>query len=86
MVHTSPVKLLTFYYRVSCIMGFPGGSAVKNPPLNAGDMGSVPGSGRSPEERNSNSLLYSCLENLVDTGAWRATVHGVIKSLIQPGD
>ena len=70
----------------TCIMGFPGGSAVKNPPLNAGDMGSVPGSRISPEEGNSNSLQYSCLENLVDTGPWRATVHGVIKSLIQPGD
>ena len=61
-------------------MGFPGGSAVKNPPLNAGDMGSVPGSGRSPEERNSNSLQYSCLENPIDRGAWQAMVHRVAES------
>ena len=56
---------------------------VKNPPANAGDMkdaGSVPGSGRSPGGRNGNLLQYSCLENPMDRGAWRATVHGVAKS------
>ena len=47
-------------------MGFPGGSVVKNPPANAGDSGSIPGSGRSPEEGNGNLLLYSGLENSMD--------------------
>ena len=42
--------------------GFPGGSTIKNPPANAGDVGSVPGSGKSPGEGNGNPLQYSCLE------------------------
>ena len=61
-------------------LGFPGGSAVKNPPANAGDMGSIPGSGRSPGEGNGNPLQYSCLENPMHRGAWGATVHGVSES------
>ena len=53
---------------------------VKNPPASAGDMGSVPESGRFPEEGNSNLLQYSCLGNPMDRGAQRATVHnGVVK-------
>ena len=56
--------------------GFPGGLVVKNPPANAGDTGSIPGSGRLPGEGNSNPLQYSGLRNLMDRGAWRATVHG----------
>ena len=62
---------------------FPGGSAVKNPPANAGDvtdLGSVPGSGRSPGGRNGNLLQYSGLENPLDRGAWRATVQGITKN------
>ena len=50
---------------------------VKNPPANAGDVGLNPGSGRSPGEGNGNPLQYSCLENLIDRGAWQATVHGL---------
>ena len=50
--------------------GFPGGSAVKNLPANEGDMGWIPGSGRSPGEGNGNPLQYSCLENPTDRGAW----------------
>ena len=53
---------------------------VKNQPANAGDagdVGSIPGSGRSPGERNGYPFHYSCLENSMDRGAWRATVHGV---------
>ena len=50
-------------------MGFPGGSVVKNLPANAGDMGSIPGSGRSLEEGNGNPLQYSCLDNPMDRGA-----------------
>ena len=52
---------------------------VKNPPANAGDLGSVPGSGRSPGEGNGNPLRYSCLENPMDRGALQATVHGFAK-------
>ena len=47
---------------------------------NAGDPGSIPGSGRSPGEGNGNPLQYSCLENPMGRGAWWATVHGVAKS------
>ena len=50
---------------------------VKNLPANAGEVGSMPGSGRSPGEGNGNPLQYSCLENPMDSGAWGATVHGV---------
>ena len=51
-------------------MGFPSGSAVNIPPVNERDVGSVPGSGRSSGEGNSNPLQYSCLGNPVDRGAW----------------
>ena len=50
---------------------------------NAGDLGSIPGLGRSPGEGNGNPLQYYCLENLIDRGAWQATVHGVAKSWTQ---
>ena len=60
-------------------MGFPGGLTVKNPPVNAGDTGSIPGSGRSPGGGNGHPLQYSCLENPMDRGAWWAAVHGVTK-------
>ena len=63
-------------------MGFPGGSDSKESTCNAGDKGSIPGLGRSPEEGNSNPLQYSCLENPMDGEAWQATVHGVTKSQI----
>ena len=53
---------------------------VKNLPANAGDAGLNPGSGRSPREGNGNSLLYFCLDNSIDRGAWQAIVHGVTKS------
>ena len=49
--------------------GFPGGSVIKNLPASVGDMGSIPGSGRSPEEENGNSFKYSCLGNPMDRGA-----------------
>ena len=63
------------------LMSFPGSSIVKNLPAKAGDMDSIPGSGRSPGEGNGNPLQYSCLGNPVDRGAWPATVHGVTKEL-----
>ena len=56
---------------------------VKNPPANAGDvrdLGSIPGSGKSPGGENDNPIQYSCLENSVDRGTWRVTVHGVAKN------
>ena len=74
--------LLTLYYR-----GFPGGSEVKSYASNAGDLGSIPGSGRSPGEENGNPLQYSCMENPMDGGAWWATlVHGVAKSRTRLSD
>ena len=61
-------------------LGFPGGAEVKASAFNAGDLGLFPGSGRSPGEGNGSPLQYSFLENPMDGGAWRATVHGVAKS------
>ena len=49
---------------------------VKNPPANAGDVGLIPRSGRSPREGNGNPLQYSCLRNLMNGGDWQAVVHG----------
>ena len=66
--------------RVIC---FPGGSVVKNPHADAGDagdMGSIPASGRSPGGRDDNPFQYSCLENSMDREAWRATVRRVVNS------
>ena len=65
---------------------FPGGLDGKASAYNAGDPGSIPGSGRSPVEGNGNPLQYSCLENPMDGGAWWATVHGVTKSPTQLSD
>ena len=53
---------------------------VKNIPTNAGDMGLIPGLGRSPGERNDNPLKCSCLGNPMDRGAWQAMVHGITES------
>ena len=58
-------------------VGFPGGSVVKNPPANAGGVGSIPRLGRSPGEGNGKPLWCSCLENPMDRGTWWATVHRV---------
>ena len=66
-----------------CVYGFPGGSDGKESACNAGEPGSIPGSGRSPEEGHGNPLQYSCLENPMDRGAWRATVQGISKSQTQ---
>ena len=65
---------------------FPGGSGGKESTCNAGDLGLIPGLGRSPGEGNGNPLQYSCLENSVDGGVWWATVHGVTKSWTQLSD
>ena len=63
----------------SVLKGFPGGSVVKNLPANVGDTSSISGLGRSPGEGNGCSLQYSCLENPRGKGAWRATVHGILR-------
>ena len=62
---------------MNCVLGFPGGSDGKESSCNAGDLGSIPGLGRSPGEANSYPLQYSGLENSMDRGAWQATVHGL---------
>jgi len=62
--------------------GFLGGSEGKESTCNAGDLGLIPGSERSPGEGNTNPLQYSCLENSMDRGAWRVTVYGIAKSWI----
>ena len=59
---------------------FPGGTDGKESACNAGNLGSIPGSGRSPREGNGYPLYYSCLENPMDRGAWQALVHRVVQS------
>ena len=78
--------LLTSFMYVSLARASQVALVVKNPPANAGgrrDAGSIPGSGRSPGEGHGNPLWYPCLENPMDRGAWRATVHRVTKSQTQ---
>ena len=60
-------------------MLFPAGTVVKTPPANAGDMGSILGSGRSPGGGNGNPIQDSCVENSTDSGAWWAIVHSVTR-------
>ena len=75
----SELPFFFFFLRDIChiLLGFPRGTVVKNPPANAGDArdtGSIPGSGRSHGEGNDSSFQYSCLENPMDRGAWRAAL------------
>ena len=75
------VHLFIVHSFILCqIPGFPDGSDSKVSAHNAGDPDSIPGLRRSPGEGNGNPLQYSCLENIMDGGAWWATVHGVAKS------
>ena len=67
-------------------MGFPGGSGGKESACNEGDLGLIPGLGRSPGGGHGNPLRCSCLENPMDRGAWWATVHGVAKSQTRLSD
>ena len=71
-------------HNLSCLTAlnrdFPGGSDSKEFTYDAGDMGLIPRSGRSPGEGNGNPLQYSCLKNSMDRGAWQAAVHRVTKS------
>ena len=62
------------------VWGFPGVSDSKVSTCKAGDLGSIPGLGRSPGEGNGYPLQYSGLENLINRGGWRARVHGIAKS------
>ena len=74
----SPVKWVCYLPSLR----FPGGSVVKSPSDNAGDVSAIPGSGRSPGEGNGIPLqYYSRLGNPMDRGAWWATIHGVTKEL-----
>ena len=70
---------MTIYFLLAS-KGFSGGLDGKESACNAGDLGSIPGLGRSPGEGNGNPLQYFCLGNSMDRGAWWATVHGVAKS------
>ena len=65
--------------KYACVGGFLCSVSCKESTCNAGNMGSIPGSGRSPEETNDNSLQYSCLENSMDKGGWWAIDHGIAK-------
>ena len=68
-----------FFLSLERVLDFPGGSDGKESAYNAGNPGSIPGSGRSGKG-NGNPLQYSCLRNPMDGGAWLATVHGIAKS------
>ena len=68
------------------LAGFPGGSGSKESACNTGGLGSIPGLGRSFGGGHSNPLQYSCLENPLDKGTWRATVHVVVKSWARLSD
>ena len=72
--------------QVEPLVAFRGDSVGKESTCNSGDLGSIPGSGRSPGEGNDNPLQYSCLENSMDKGAWWAIAHGVTKSGTRPSD
>ena len=69
-----------FTHSLQVLLGFLCGSDSKDSAYNVGDLGLIPGSGRSPEEGNGNPLQYSCLENLMVRRGWQATVHGFAKS------
>ena len=68
------------------VSGFPGGSEDKESTCNTGDLGLIPGLGRPPGEGDGNPLLYSCLENPMDGGSWKAAVHGVTQSRTRLSD
>ena len=76
----------TYGLITSGYMGFPGGSDSRESTCNAGNLGSVPGLGRSPGGGHGNPFWYSCLENPHGQRSWWTTVHGVAKSQIQLSD
>jgi len=73
---------LSIIYMVVCLLGFPGGSEGKESAFNVGDLGSIPGLGRSPREGNGHPFQYSSLENSINREAWQATVHRAAKSSV----
>ena len=80
MSSVNQYSLTSFFLNFMSYFGiFPGGSEGEESTRNAGDLGSIPGLGRSPGGGNGNPLQYSCLENPMERGAWRATVHGVAR-------
>ena len=87
----SVAQISTNYKRIvvksmALIHDFPGGSEGKASAYNVGDLGSIPGSGRSSVEGNGNPLQCSCLQNPMDGGAWWAPVHGIAKSRTRLND
>ena len=84
-VRNKIISALIFLFTI-VLMGFPGGSDGKESACNVGDLGSIPGLGRSSGEGNGNPLQYSCLKNPMDRGAWQATAHGVTKSQTRLSD
>ena len=80
LVVSTTLLVQTIIVAIWYAMGFPGGSDGKESTSSVGDLGSLPGSGRSLGERNGNLLQDACLENLMDRGAWWTTVHRVTKS------
>ena len=86
MVNISQYKNVSSHHIVYFKFDFPGSGVVKNLPANVGDVGSIPGSGRSPGEGNGNPLQYSYLGNPMDRGAWQAKVHRVTKRQTQLSD
>ena len=73
----------TVLHKPNGASGFPGGSDSKESACNAGDLGWIPESSRSPGEGNGHPVQYSCLQNPVDRGAWQATVHEIAKNWTQ---
>ena len=80
---TDQIDLIAIY---RTFWGFPGGSDSKESACNVGDLGSIPGLGKSPGERKGYPLQYSGLENSTDRGTWQATVHRVSKNQTQLSD
>ena len=78
-VKNSKINATINRFELKFTWGFPGGTVAKNLPVNAGYVGSIPGSGRSPGGENGNLLWYSCLGNPMDRGTWQTTVCGVTK-------
>ena len=79
LFHSFNGWVICYYIHVPCLCGFPSGSVDKEPACNAGDagdVGSIPWSGRSPGGGHGDPIQCSCLENSMDRGAWWATVHG----------
>ena len=80
------LKTTVMKTEIENLMGFPGGSDNKEPACNAGDLGLIPGSGRTPGEGNGYPLQYSCLEDSMDRRVWQVTVQEVTESRTRLND